>query len=30
LDPSAEETTAKWGIDATKYLKRAKDFERVV
>jgi UbiD family decarboxylase len=30
LDPSAEETTAKWGIDATKSLKRAKDFERVV
>ncbi|MDK2876541.1 MAG: trans-anhydromevalonate 5-phosphate decarboxylase [Archaeoglobaceae archaeon] len=30
LDPSAEETTAKWGIDATKPLKRAKDFERVI
>ncbi len=30
LDPSAEETTAKWGMDATKKLKRAKDFERVV
>ncbi|MCX8172143.1 MAG: UbiD family decarboxylase [Archaeoglobaceae archaeon] len=29
LDPSAEETTAKWGIDATKPLKRAKEFERV-
>ncbi len=30
LDPSAGETTAKWGIDATKDLKRAKDFERVI
>lgn len=30
LDPSADETTAKWGIDATKPLKRAKDFERVI
>lgn len=30
LDPSAEETTAKWGIDATKPLKRAKEFERVI
>ncbi len=30
LDPSAGETTAKWGIDATKKLKRLKDFERVV
>ncbi len=30
LDPSAEETTAKWGMDATKKLKRAKDFERIV
>jgi UbiD family decarboxylase len=30
LDPSADETTAKWGIDATKYLSRKKDFERVV
>jgi len=30
LDPSAEETTAKWGIDATKKLKNLKDFERVV
>lgn len=29
LDPSANETTAKWGIDATKDLKRIKDFERV-
>ena len=30
LDPSAEKTTAKWGIDATKKLERVKDFERVV
>lgn len=30
LDPSAEKTTAKWGIDATKPLDRLKDFERVV
>ncbi len=30
LDPSADETTAKWGIDATKYLKRKEDFERVL
>ncbi len=30
LDPSSEGTTTKWGIDATKYLGRAKDFERVV
>lgn len=30
LDPSADETTTKWGIDATKYLSKAKDFERVV
>ncbi len=30
LDPSAEETTAKWGIDATKPLKRAKEFERII
>jgi len=30
LDPSADETTAKWGIDATKDLKRIKDFERVI
>jgi len=30
LDPSADETTAKWGIDATKPLKRAKEFERVI
>lgn len=31
LDPSANEdgTTAKWGIDATKYLSRKEDFERV-
>jgi UbiD family decarboxylase len=29
LDPSAGETTAKWGIDATKPLKRKNDFERV-
>ncbi len=29
LDPSAGETTAKWGIDATKYLDRVGDFERV-
>jgi UbiD family decarboxylase len=29
LDPSANETTAKWGIDATKYLDREEDFERV-
>ncbi len=29
LDPSAGDTTAKWGIDATKKLKRLKDFERV-
>jgi len=29
LDPSAGETTAKWGIDATKPLKRKEDFERV-
>jgi len=31
LDPSANEdgTTAKWGIDATKYLNRKEDFERV-
>ncbi len=29
LDPSAEETTTKWGIDATKYLSRKNDFERV-
>ncbi|MEM0202507.1 MAG: UbiD family decarboxylase [Archaeoglobaceae archaeon] len=30
LDPSADETTAKWGIDATKPLKNAEDFERVI
>ena len=30
LDPSADETTAKWGIDATKDLKRIKDFERII
>jgi UbiD family decarboxylase len=31
LDPSAKNgLTAKWGIDATKYLERVKDFERVV
>ncbi|MEM1576870.1 MAG: UbiD family decarboxylase [Archaeoglobaceae archaeon] len=30
LDPSADETTTKWGIDATKPLKRAKEFERVI
>jgi UbiD family decarboxylase len=30
LDPSADETTAKWGIDATKYLKRKEDFERIL
>ncbi len=30
LDPSADETTAKWGIDATKYLDRKRDFERVI
>ena len=30
LDPSAEDTTTKWGIDATKKLDRLKDFERVV
>ncbi len=30
LDPSADETTAKWGIDATKPLKRAEEFERVI
>ncbi len=30
LDPSADKTTAKWGIDATKKLDRLKDFERVV
>jgi UbiD family decarboxylase len=30
LDPSAEETTAKWGIDATKPLKRAEEFKRVI
>ncbi|MEM0022808.1 MAG: UbiD family decarboxylase, partial [Archaeoglobaceae archaeon] len=30
LDPSADETTAKWGIDATKPLKNAKDFEKVI
>lgn len=30
LDPSAEETTAKWGIDATKPLKNAESFERVI
>lgn len=30
LDPSAGETTAKWGIDATKPLKNAQDFERVI
>lgn len=29
LDPSAGETTAKWGIDATKYLDRVGDFKRV-
>jgi UbiD family decarboxylase len=30
LDPSAGETTAKWGIDATKPLKNAEQFERVI
>ncbi len=30
LDPSADETTTKWGIDATKYLKRKEDFERIL
>ncbi|MCS7143440.1 MAG: UbiD family decarboxylase [Archaeoglobaceae archaeon] len=30
LDPSSDETTTKWGIDATKPLKRAKEFERVI
>jgi len=30
LDPSADETTAKWGIDATKPLKNAEQFERVI
>lgn len=30
LDPSADETTTKWGIDATKPLNRAKEFERVI
>lgn len=30
LDPSADETTTKWGIDATKYLNRKEDFERIV
>ncbi len=30
LDPSANETTSKWGIDATKKLDRLRDFERVV
>lgn len=30
LDPSADETTAKWGIDATKPLKNADAFERVI
>jgi UbiD family decarboxylase len=29
LDPSAGKTTAKWGIDATKYLDRKEDFERI-
>lgn len=30
LDPSADETTSKWGVDATKPLKNAKYFERVI
>ena len=30
LDPSSGETTAKWGIDATKPLKNAEQFERVI
>ncbi|MEM4747208.1 MAG: UbiD family decarboxylase [Archaeoglobaceae archaeon] len=30
LDPSADETTTKWGIDATKPLNRVKEFERVI
>ncbi|NHW89395.1 MAG: UbiD family decarboxylase [Archaeoglobales archaeon] len=30
LDPSTGETTAKWGIDATKPLKNAEQFERVI
>ncbi len=30
LDPSADGTTAKWGIDATKKIGRERDFERVV
>jgi len=29
LDPSAGDTTAKWGIDATKEIGREKDYERV-
>ncbi|MEM1578720.1 MAG: UbiD family decarboxylase [Archaeoglobaceae archaeon] len=30
LDPSASETTSKWGIDATKPIKGRKDFERII
>ncbi|MFW5936231.1 MAG: UbiD family decarboxylase, partial [Candidatus Hadarchaeota archaeon] len=31
LDPSSDQgITAKWGIDATKYLDRKEDFERVL
>ena len=29
LDPSSNTTTTKWGIDATKYLDRKEDFERI-
>ena len=29
LDPSSNATTTKWGMDATKYLERLKDFERI-
>lgn len=29
LDPSTDGLTTKWGIDATKYMDRKKDFERI-